>query len=87
MPVNPWLTRRARVNLLNSLKVTAGCMDCGYNADPLALDFDHVRGKKLYSVSKMIQRRWAVMWAEIAKCEVVCANCHRIRTWRTRGRL
>jgi hypothetical protein len=45
------------------------------------LDFDHL-GEKSYNVSDAIARvlSWARIELEIAKCEVVCANCHRIRT-------
>jgi len=57
------------------------CVDCG-EADPVVLDFDHVRGKKHLSVSTMIIQgfSWERVAAEIAKCDVRCANCHRRRT-------
>ena len=56
------------------------CTDCG-EADPIVLDFDHLRDK-IADVSFMINRRrpWPVIQVEIKKCEVVCANCHRRRT-------
>jgi hypothetical protein len=45
------------------------------------LDFDHLRDKK-YNVSRMIHDgfSWKAIQKEIEKCEVVCANCHRLRT-------
>ena len=57
------------------------CVDCGHT-DVRVLDFDHVRGKKLRHISQMINIAcsWATIEAEIAKCEVRCANCHRIKT-------
>jgi superfamily II helicase len=56
------------------------CVDCG-EADIRCLDFDHVRGKKITHVSRMIGNYgWDVIKKEIAKCEVRCANCHRKRT-------
>jgi len=57
------------------------CVDCG-EARPVVLEFDHVRGKKRQSISVMIQHAfcWATIEEEIEKCEVRCANCHRIRT-------
>lgn len=62
-------------------KLERGCADCGYNAHPAALDFDHLPGVvKLYRVACMAGMSRSLIDAEIAKCEVVCANCHRIRT-------
>lgn len=67
---------------VNAIKLASGCMDCGYNAHPAALDFDHVRGDKSHDISRMVTqgKTLASVKREIAKCEVVCANCHRIRT-------
>lgn len=62
------------------------CVDCG-EADLLVLDFDHVRGSKEASISRMIRGGTSEkrLRAEIAKCEVRCANCHRRKTARERG--
>lgn len=56
------------------------CVDCG-EADPVLLEFDHRRDKQ-HGVAQLLQGhvRWEVIEAEIAKCEVRCANCHRRRT-------
>lgn len=60
---------------------TLSCIDCDNN-DPRVLEFDHVRGKKKANLASMISQgvSWENILKEIAKCEVVCANCHRIRT-------
>lgn len=57
------------------------CADCG-EADPIVLDFDHVQGEKIEAVSAMAWQGYSIerLEAEIAKCEVVCSNCHRRRT-------
>ena len=57
------------------------CADCRIRT-PAVLDFDHVRGTKSEAVSRMVAagRSEARIAEEIAKCEVVCANCHRRRT-------
>jgi len=59
------------------------CVDCGEN-DYRVLDFDHVRGTKVKDISRMIANKYAqtMIEAEIAKCEVRCANCHRRKTAR-----
>jgi hypothetical protein len=60
------------------------CVDCA-EADPIVLEFDHLRDKK-FSISEGLQsRNWQSVLDEIAKCEVVCANCHRRRTARRGG--
>lgn len=62
------------------------CVDCG-QTDIRVLDFDHVKGKKSNDISKMISIgcSWSTIEAEIAKCEVRCANCHRIRESKKNG--
>lgn len=58
-----------------------GCVDCGFNGHPDALEFDHKPGfKKIHNVAHLAMRSWGVTLEEIAKCDLVCANCHRIRT-------
>lgn len=57
------------------------CADCLGTFPPCAMDFDHVRGVKEFGVAAGICRvSDQRLLAEIAKCDVVCANCHRIRT-------
>jgi hypothetical protein len=58
------------------------CVDCG-ERDPCVLEFDHVRGIKEGNISHLLQNAsWQRVEAEIAKCEVRCANCHRRATAR-----
>ncbi len=58
------------------------CIDCG-EADPVVLEFDHVRGEKTSEIGTMLRNGWALrrIMAETEKCEVRCANCHRRRTY------
>jgi len=69
-----------RKKLVASIKVASGCMDCKVWGPDEILTFDHVRGKKEFGIGQ----RWDVgkhrLLKEIEKCEVVCANCHAIRT-------
>ncbi len=58
------------------------CADCGGRYPAYVMDLDHVRGMKRGNVSEMVAAvTEAVLRAEIAKCDVVCANCHRLRTY------
>jgi hypothetical protein len=57
------------------------CLDCGERFPPIAMDFDHVRGEKTKSISYLVRNStWEAVLKEIAKCDLVCANCHRVRT-------
>lgn len=58
------------------------CMDCGKQYHHTMMEFDHVRGVKSGTVSEMITS-FSInkLKAEIAKCDLVCALCHRARTW------
>lgn len=80
------LTRNARLNTESKRKIYAylsehPCVDCG-NTDIRCLEFDHVRGKKIADIARLLgsSTTWSTIEAEIAKCEVRCANCHRIKT-------
>lgn len=64
---------------IRDFKVQVGCMDCGYNKHHVALEFDHISDNKEINVCNAKSVMQAKM--EIAKCEVVCSNCHRIRTY------
>lgn len=77
--------RRARRLLLRE-KVQAlksvPCMDCEQTFPPVCMDFDHRPDEtKLFDVGGELTRMPdRLIMAEIEKCDVVCANCHRIRT-------
>jgi hypothetical protein len=69
------------------------CVDCG-EADVRVLEFDHQdREAKVLEVANMVKagRSWAVVFAEVLKCDDRCGNCHRRRTlaqtnnWRQRA--
>jgi hypothetical protein len=55
------------------------CTDCG-ESDPMVLEFDHVADKNFNISVALTVRSWKSVSAEIARCEVVCVNCHRRRT-------
>ena len=80
--------RKAAAKALLSWWKSRPCMDCGACFPPCAMDFDHRPGtakrfavnnsKVLYGLDTLV--------AEIAKCDIVCACCHRIRTEARRHR-
>jgi hypothetical protein len=65
----------------NKLKQSTPCADCKVNYPYYVMDFDHLQ-KKSQEVSKLINTGNAKrLKEEIALCELVCSNCHRIRTY------
>jgi|TARA_R110002020_G_scaffold287616_1_gene503112 hypothetical protein len=73
---------------INKIKLQKGCVRCGYNENPIALDFHHL-DKSLKE--KNVSSYWRTSWAqfkqiknEIEKCEVFCANCHRVEEQKLR---
>jgi hypothetical protein len=75
---------RARIRAIIAEAKNRACADCGRHFPTCVMDFDHVRGEKKFKVAEAVQRAYGLNFdrlrAEIAKCDVVCANCHRIRT-------
>ena len=80
--------RAARILLfLRNFKAEKGCFDCGIK-NPIVLDFDHRDPKeKKFTISDLARVGWSLKFLneEIKKCDVVCANCHRIRTAKNFG--
>jgi hypothetical protein len=69
---------------VRSYKDGKPCTDCGIGFPHYILDFDHRPGcKKNANINVLVKRGASikVLLEEIAKCELVCANCHRRRTW------
>ena len=59
-------------------------MDCGIKYPPYVMDFDHL-GDKEFVISKGVSMHSPIkLLKEIAKCDVVCSNCHRLRTYNRR---
>lgn len=57
------------------------CVDCGIQYKPWQMDFDHLKDKHR-KVSNTKEYAEETILKEIAKCELVCANCHRDRTYK-----
>lgn len=66
---------------LRNLKESSPCADCGSYYPYYVMDFDHVRGRKHKNVMELVPTlSRKKIDEEIAKCEIVCSNCHRERT-------
>ncbi len=78
--------RRRNFDFIDELRDNTPCTDCGVQYPHYVMDFDHVRSEKIGDVSKMASDGWSLenIKAEIEKCEIVCSNCHRVRTWERR---
>ena len=66
---------------INRIK-SVPCMDCGIQYPPFVMDFDHRDPTMKTNGVSRLQRSagWSKVLEEINKCDIVCANCHRIRT-------
>jgi len=58
------------------------CMDCGVRYPFWIMQFDHVRGKKEFNLSTVTCHAKQKVKDEIAKCDIVCSNCHDDRTYK-----
>lgn len=59
------------------------CTDCGIKYHPWVMEFDHIKYDKISSIASMKTRKISIkkIKEEMDKCELVCANCHRMRTF------
>ena len=75
--------RSERSELIDAIK-DVPCMDCNQRLPPICMDFDHIpeRGKKSFNISQRCYTgsSWQSILEEIKKCDIICSNCHRIRT-------
>lgn len=79
-----WWAKRAKEfhETLDKLK-DGPCIDCNNRFNPWQMDFDHRPGEeKEFSISDGLKSKDCIakLHAEVAKCDLVCANCHRDRT-------
>ena len=75
--------RRARIAALVRAAKDKPCVDCGVRLPPEVMDLDHVRGKQRINLGHAARAKgylsWPEMEIEIAKCDVRCPNCRRMR--------
>jgi hypothetical protein len=68
---------------IRDLKESSPCLDCKISYPWYVMDYDHIGDDKEFNISYMVASVYsrANIEKEIAKCELVCANCHRERTF------
>lgn len=72
-------------NLIQRYKTIYGCSECGYRKHPAAIHFDHLDPKeKTNLISYMYDRSLKAIKEEMAKCRLLCANCHAIHSAKQR---
>ncbi len=72
--------RARRMQLIQQLK-SGPYLDCGKTYPSICMDFDHVRGVKNFTISRRGDDcTLPMLLKELEKCDLVCSNCHRIRT-------
>ena len=71
--------QRQREERKNLLFKDAKCMGCG-NTDLRVLDFHHRDpSQRKFRVTMILTYNWNTIMEEVVKCDILCANCHRIR--------
>jgi len=78
-------SQKRNAKIIKDEKLKRGCEQCGYKGHHAALDFDHIDPKtKRRDIAKMHTTNIKALREEMEKCQVLCANCHRIKTYKDR---
>lgn len=78
------VARRKKMRaIVQQMKVGRPCMDCGGKFHHAAMEYDHRPGEiKCFNISiGAADASWEKVLTEIAKCDLVCANCHAVRSY------
>lgn len=68
---------KTRKNFVLKIKKESGCVKCGYNKNPIALQFHHIDpSTKKFNISEQLTCCIEKLKQEIDKCVILCANCH-----------
>jgi len=82
--VSRTLIRRRRLQANINILKNKECTDCHQFYNPWQMDFDHIDPNNKYmSIGELVRKSgvWELIIKEIQKCELVCINCHRQRTY------
>lgn len=74
--------RERNRDYVRNIKESNPCTDCNEFYHYSQMDFDHLNDKK-HSIARLSNSEASIktIKTEIGKCELVCSNCHRLRTW------
>ena len=74
--------RKRNQDFIREYKESHQCTDCGIRYHYSQMDLDHIKDKQK-NISRMVNSSQSIktIMEEMAKCDLVCANCHRLRTW------
>lgn len=79
------LKRSVNQEIIYNILKNSKCLDCGMS-NPIVLEFDHRDpSTKRFNIADGYLKPKEELLQEVAKCDIVCANCHRIRTAKTYG--
>jgi hypothetical protein len=80
--------KKRNQNFVNRVKLKFGCKFCGYKQHSQALHFDHIdKTKKYESISYLTKSSYTniiKLKEEMRKCQILCANCHAVKTYQNR---
>tara|TARA_R110000744_G_scaffold297476_2_gene407273 strand:+ start:313 stop:759 length:447 start_codon:yes stop_codon:yes gene_type:complete len=73
---------KKKLEYMKRYKLFVGCAFCGYKKHYAALEFDHINPDTKLGTISQAYRGWGMkkIKDEIRKCQVLCANCHRVKT-------
>lgn len=77
-PVTEAKRRKKKKDYMSTIKMESGCIRCGFKEAPSALVFHHREpNEKSFEIgTRGYAKRRELLDAEIAKCDILCANCH-----------
>ena len=77
------LMRKRNSDYVRDIKKSNPCSDCNNYFHYSQMDFDHINDNKTINIARISNSSLSLkrIQDEINKCELVCANCHRLRTW------
>lgn len=78
--------RRYRTKIAAIQLLGGKCAECGWTGNIATFDFHHKNPEeKEFNINKIAMKSWHVVKIELKKCELLCANCHRVKHVNNQG--